>query len=47
VRAIILYYPNDEYGKMVEDLKMLAEKIGTKDNAETVQALIQEKLANG
>jgi ParB-like chromosome segregation protein Spo0J len=47
VRAIILYYPNDEYGKMVEDLKMLAEKIGTKDNAETVQALIQEKLTNG
>jgi hypothetical protein len=47
VRAIILYYPNDEYGKMVEDLKMLGQKIGTKDNAETVQALIQEKLANG
>jgi ParB-like chromosome segregation protein Spo0J len=47
VRAIILYYPNDEYGKMVEDLKNLGQKIGTKDNAETVQALIQEKLANG
>jgi hypothetical protein len=47
VRAIILYYPNDEYGKMVEDLKTLGQKIGTKDNAETVQALIQEKLKNG
>lgn len=47
VRAIILYYPNDDYGKMVEDLKTLGLKIGTKDNAETVQALVQEKLTNG
>lgn len=47
VRAIILYYPNDQYGKIVEDLKNLGQQIGTKDNAETVQALIQEKLTNG
>jgi ParB-like chromosome segregation protein Spo0J len=47
VRAIILYYPNDEYGKMVEDLKNLGQQLGTKDNAETVQALIKEKLQNG
>jgi hypothetical protein len=46
VRAIILYYPNDEYGKMIEDLKIAATQLGTKDNAETVQALIQEKLKN-
>lgn len=47
VRAIILYYPNDEYGKIVEDLKILANKLGTKDNAETVQALIEKELGNG
>jgi hypothetical protein len=46
VRAIILYYPNDEYGKMIEDLKIAATQLGTKDNAETVQVLIQEKLKN-
>ena len=47
VRAIILYYPNDEYGKMIEDLKVMATKLGTKDNAETVQALIEKELRNG
>jgi hypothetical protein len=47
VRAIILYYPNDEYGKMIEDLKLVGQQLGTKDNAETVQALLQEKLKNG
>jgi hypothetical protein len=47
VRAIILYYPNDEYGKMIEDLKVMATKLGTKDNAETVQALIDKELKNG
>jgi len=47
VRAIILYYPNDLYGKIIEDLKLVAEKLGTKDNAETVQALLEEKLKNG
>lgn len=46
VRAIILYYPNDQYGKIVEDLKALGQQIGTKDNAETVQALIQGRLTN-
>lgn len=47
VRAIILYYPNDEYGKMIEDLKVMSTKLGTKDNAETVQALIEKELRNG
>jgi len=47
VRAIILYYPNEDYGKMVENLKIVAEKFGTKDNAETVQALIDKELNNG
>ena len=44
VRAIILYYPNEEYAKMVDGLDKLAKQIGTSDNAETVQALIKEKL---
>jgi ParB-like chromosome segregation protein Spo0J len=44
VRAIILYYPNDEYGKMVEDLKELGKRYETDDNAETVAKLVQEKL---
>jgi len=46
VRAIILYYANDDYGKMVENLKLAANKLGTKDNAETVQALIEKELKN-
>lgn len=46
VRAIILYYPNDEYAKMVEDLKELGKRYGTPDdNAETVAALVKEKLS--
>ena len=46
VRAIILYYPNEEYGKMVDGLETLAKQMGTSDNAETVQALIKEKLSD-
>lgn len=45
VRAIILYYPNDEYAKMVEDLKTLGKKYETEDNAETIAALVREKLS--
>lgn len=44
VRAIILYYPNEEYGKMVEDLKTLSKRYDAEDNAETVAALVREKL---
>jgi hypothetical protein len=32
---------------MIEDLKLVGQNLGTKDNAETVQALLQEKLNNG
>jgi hypothetical protein len=46
-RAIILYYPSDEYGKMVEDLKLVGQQLGVTDNAETVKLLIKEKLNNG
>jgi ParB-like chromosome segregation protein Spo0J len=46
VRAIILYYSNDDYATMVENLKQAANKLGTKDNAETVQALIEKELKN-
>lgn len=45
VRAIILYYPNEDYGKMVEDLKELGKRYDTEDNAETVAALVREKLS--
>ena len=45
VRAIILYYPNEEYAKMVDGLETLSKQMGTSDNAETVQALIKEKLS--
>lgn len=47
VRGILLYYTNEEYGKMIEDLDTLSKQMGTADNAETVQRLVQEKLANG
>ncbi len=45
VRAIILYYPNEDYAKMVEDLKTLGKKYDTEDNAETIAALVREKLS--
>lgn len=44
VRAIILYYPNDTYGTMVENLDKLSKSLGTKDNAETIELLVKEKL---
>jgi hypothetical protein len=47
VRGILLYYTNEEYGKMVEDLDTLSKKMGTDDNAETVKRLVQEKIKNG
>lgn len=45
VRAIILYYPNEDYAKMVEDLAELGKRYETDDNAETVAKLIREKLS--
>lgn len=47
VRAVILYYPNDDYTDIVEKLTKLSEIMGTSDNAETVQKLIEDRLANG
>ena len=47
VRGILLYYTNDEYGKMIEDLDTLSKQMGTADNAETVQILVQERIKNG
>lgn len=44
VRAIVLYYPNDTYGRMIEDLEKLSKQLGTKDNAETIEFLVKEKL---
>jgi hypothetical protein len=45
VRAIILYYPNDTYGTMVENLDKLSKQLGTNDNAETIELLVKEKLS--
>lgn len=45
VRAIILYYPNEEYAKMVENLDTLSKQLGTKDNAETIELLVREKIS--
>jgi hypothetical protein len=47
VRSVILYYPNEEYGRIVEDLKTIGELLGSPDNAKTVELLVKEKLANG
>ena len=46
VRSVILYYPNEEYGRMVEDLDRVGELLGSPDNATTVQKLVKEKLDN-
>lgn len=47
VRSVILYYPNEEYGRIVEDLKTVGELLGSPDNAQTVELLVKEKLTNG
>ena len=44
VRAIVLYYPNDTYATMIEDLEKLSKQLGTNDNAETIEVLVKEKL---
>jgi len=46
VRAIILYYPNEDYAKMVEDLKAIGKRYEIQDdNAEIVATLVREKLS--
>lgn len=46
VRAIILYYPNEDYAKMVEDLKAIGKRYEIEDdNAEIVATLVREKLS--
>lgn len=44
-RAIILYYPNEEYVELVEKLTRLGEILGMSDNAATVAKLIEDRLA--
>ena len=46
VRSVILYYPNEDYGRIVEELARVGELIGSPDNATTVQKLVKEKLEN-
>ena len=41
VRSVILYYPNEEYGRIVEDLKTVGELLGSPDNAQTVELLVK------
>lgn len=43
-RAIVLYYPANSYGEVVDMLDRAGKMLGTKDNAETVEALLREKL---
>jgi ParB-like chromosome segregation protein Spo0J len=44
VRAIMLYYPNDVYKEMTEDLGKLAEIMGVEDTASVVEKLVKERL---
>ena len=45
-RAIILYYQNEIYGKMVEGLSELQNHMGLDDHAEVVEKLIQDAVKN-
>jgi hypothetical protein len=46
VRAIMLYYPNDDYAEMTANLGKIAGIMGLEDNASVVEALVKERLAN-
>lgn len=41
-RAVILYYQNDTYAKMVDGLQALAEKYGLSDHADVVERLVND-----
>ena len=43
-RGIVLYYPQEDYGKMIEALDTLAKQFGLEDNASTVQKLVEDAL---
>ena len=45
-RAIILYYLNETYGKMVEGLAELTSYYGLDDHAETVERLVNDARRN-
>lgn len=40
IKQVVLYFNNEQYVKIVKDLEDLSQKLGTKDNTETVLALI-------
>ena len=44
VRAIMLYYPNDVYAEMTQNLARLGEIMGAEDTATVVQKLVEERL---
>jgi hypothetical protein len=43
-RGILLYYPQEDYAKMVEWLDTLAKRFGYDNHAETVQKIVEEAL---
>lgn len=45
-RAIILYYQNELYGKIVEGLAELQSHMGLDDHAEVVEKLIKDAVKN-
>jgi len=45
-RAIILYYQNEMYGKMVEGLSELQNHMGLDDHAEVVEKLVNDAVRN-
>jgi hypothetical protein len=43
-RGILLYYPQAEYAKMIEDLDSLAKRFGFDNHADTVKKIVEESL---
>lgn len=47
VKAIVLYYPGEDYAEMIKSLDSLSSHFDTKDHAETVLRTVREVIRNG
>lgn len=47
IKQIVLYYPDEQFRKLQDQLKEIAEYLDLKDNSEVVAALIEEFSKNG
>ena len=44
IKQVVLYYPQEDYEKLIDNFEQLRNKLDVENNAELVKLLVNEKL---